>query len=430
MTTAIQDPIQMAPEAVESTQSSMEFADEAVQTEPIGDDDTAETEGLTREEKGKFVIRDAPVEESSDTHIIRPATLAEPALQTEQPSPNPDVQQADEQVHVSQPTLPDTQAKKKKNKKKKGGKKKMHHPERLMKYVLAARVSIRLARYENPQAPPVKLPSRIAALDASSSSRNKALLGSQFHPQGVRSGDSQLVPDPSASSGYGTSFPYASTSAQPGTSLPPEPPSVPASSQSGPLLPPAPTDVSRSSQSGPPVPAVPTDGRPTATRPSFQDIRWAYATHTEADIQLSKYNVFLFEKIPPVEGAPISYPEPYHELSEAPPIIISRAEAVNDVPAVHFTGDPNYPGDTLMHILPAATLRPDARVHPGHPDYLHEHLLRDYQAVEIATGQPVWRHDREYLDCRHPECKKKVVDWNRDTIICLGCGPKTYTRYC
>ena len=427
---AIQDPGQMVPEAVESTQSSMEFTDEAIQTEYISDDDTAERKGPTREEKGKFVIRDPLVEESSDTHIIRPSTLAEPALQTEQPGPNPDVQQADEQVHVSQLTSPDAQAKNKKNKKKKGGKRKMHHPERLMKYVLAARVSIRLARYENPQAPPIQLPSRIAALDASSSSRNKALLGSQFHPQGIRSGDSQQVPDPSASSGYGTSVPHAFASAQPGTSLPPESPNVPASSQSGPPLPPVPTDVSTSSQSIPPVPPVPTGGTPTNTRPSFQDIRWAYATHTEADIKLSKYNVFLFEKIPIVEGAPLSYPEPYHELSEPPPIIVSRAEAVNEVPAVHFTGDPNWPGDTLMHILPATTLRPDARVHPGHPDYLPEHLLRDYQAVEIATGQPVWRHDREYLDCRHPKCKKKVVDWNRDTILCLGCGPKTYTRYC
>lgn len=415
-TTSIGNTVQMVPEAVEHTPSSTETKDEAIQTEYISDDDdTVGRKTPTREEKGKFVIRDPPTEESNDTHIIGASTLVEPELQMEQPSPNPDVQEADQQVHESQQTLPVAQAKKKK--KKKGGKKKMNHPERVKKYVLAARVTERLARYESPQAPPVQLPGRIAALDAASSSRNKALLGSQFHPQGIRSGDSHQVPDPSASSASGTSFPpaptYVSASAQSGTSLPPGPPNVPASSQSGTSLPPAPTD-----------------GTPTDARPSFQNIRWAYATHTEADVQLRKYNVFLFEKLPIIEGAPPEYPEPYHELSERPPIIVSHAEVANETPGVYFDGDPDWPGDTVMHILPATTPHPDARIHPGHPDFLSERLLRDYQAVEIATGQPVWRHDREHLDCRHPKCKKKVVDWNRDTVLCLGCGPKSYTRYC
>ena len=398
LTISVRDTVQMVPDPVEYTPSSVEIKDEAFQTKYISGDDSAGRKTPTREEKGKFVIRDPPTEDSNDTPTGRASTLAEPAPQMEPPSQDPDMQQADQQVHVSQQTLPNTQAKKKK-KKKKGGKKKMHHPERVKKYVLAARVSQRLARYENPKTPPVKLPDRIAALHAASSSRNKALQGSQFHPQGVQSGDSR-VPDSSAGSASG----------------------IP--------LPPAPTYVSASSQSGASLPPAPTDARPTDARPSFQNIRWAYATHTEADNQLRKYNVFLFEKLPIIEGAPLSFPEPYHELSERPPIIVSHAEVATDAPAVHFTGDPNWPGDTVMHILPAKIVRPDVRVHPGHPDFLNERLLRDYQAVEIATGQPVWRHDREYLDCRHPKCKKKVVDWNRDTILCLGCGPKTYTRYC
>ena len=396
--TIVRDFAQMVPEKSQDTPSSAEVKDEAIQTQYIIRDDTAGRKTPTREEKGKFVIRDPPTEEGNDTPITGPSTLAEPALQMEQPSQNPDVQQADQQVQVSQQAPPGAQAKKKK--KKKGGKKKMHHPERVKKYVLAARVTERLARYENPQTPPVELPSHIAALLAASSSRNKALLGSQFHPQGVQSGDSQRVQNP------------------------------PASSASGTLLPPQPTYVSQSSDPGAPVPPTPADGRPADARPSFQNIRWAYATHTEADVQLRKHNVFLFEKLPIAEGAPLSFPEPYHQLSEPPPILVSHAEPVNEGPSVYFTGDPSWPGDTVMTILPGIQLRPDARAHPGHPDFMNERRLREYQAVEIATGQPVWRHDREYLDCRHPKCKKKVVDYNLDTVLCLGCGPKTYTRYC
>lgn len=83
-----------------------------------------------------------------------------------------------------------------------------------------------------------------------------------------------------------------------------------------------------------------------------------------------------------------------------------------------------------MHVFPGTNRRPDARIHPGHPDYLHGRLLHEYQGAEIATGQSVWRHDREHLDCSHPACNKKVVDTNPDTILCLACGPKTITRYC
>ena len=163
---------------------------------------------------------------------------------------------------------------------------------------------------------------------------------------------------------------------------------------------------------------------------NFQSIRWAYATHTEADIQLQKYNVFLFEKLPIIKGAPLSFPEPYHNLLERPPIVVSHANAVNEGPSVHINGDPDYPGDTLMHVFPGTNRRPDARIHPGHPDYLHGRLLHEYQAVEVTTRQTIWRHDREHHDCRYPDCKKKLVDTNSDTILCPACGPKTVTRYC
>lgn len=421
LTTTARENVQMVPEPVEGTPSAIEIGDEGIRTANISDDDSTrkgptreekgkwvvrdppaeksgddstERKGPTREEKGKWVVRDPPAEESDDAPIPTAFTLAVPVLEMEQPSQNPDIQQAVQQVQVSQQTQPSPQAKKKK--KKKGGKKKKSHPERVKKYVLAAMVTERLARYENPQAPPVKLPSHLAALDAASSSRNRALRGSQFHPRGVSSGNSQQQPPrPSATSATGISSPYAASS-QFGTPLPPGPP---------------------------------TGGDPDG-RPSFQDIRWAYATHTEADHQLLKYNVLLFEKFPILKGPPFVYPKPYHELSEPPPIIVSHAERALDAPAVHFTGDPTYPGDSVMHILPALHARPDARSHPGHPDFLPDRLLREYQAVELVTGQPVWRHDREHLDCRHPKCKKKVVDWNPDTVLCMGCGPMTYTRYC
>ncbi|KAL8789041.1 MAG: hypothetical protein Q9195_007007 [Heterodermia aff. obscurata] len=411
LTTSVREAPQMVPEPVEDTPSAVASSEDVVQTAATIDDESAVQKAPTREEKGKWVVRDPPAEESNDTPTMETSTMAEPPLQMEQPSQAPDVQQAHQQVPVSQQTVPDPQAKKKKKKKKGGKRKKMSHPERVKKYVLAARVTERLARYENPQTPRIKLPRRIATLHAASSSMSQALRGSQFHPRGPQSGDSQQLPRPSATSSSATSLPYA-------------PPYVSASAQSGTSLPPAPSNVPASS------PPAPTPGAPTDGRPSFNNLRWAYATHTEADLQMLQHNVFLFEKLPIMEAPPLAYPEPYHQLSEAPPIIVSHAETGNEGPSVHFTGDPNWPGDSLMHIMPAATARPDARRHPGHPDFLPDRLLREYQAVEIATGKSVWRHDREHLDCRHPKCKKKVVDFNPDTILCLGCGPKTYTRYC
>ena len=251
----------------------------------------------------------------------------------------------------------------KKKKKKSGKKKKMSHPERVKKYIQAAKTSARLARNEIIRSMPIDY---------------------------LRHGSDPMISSSSASQGVA-----GNTFANPGN---------PPADRMPPLIP--------------------------DNNAGVNGLRWAYATHSEADRQLLNYNLWLFEKIPPIQAAPLRFPEPYHNLAERPPMIVNSDDfVVGHAPAVHFNGDPDLPGDTLMHIFPSPDRRPDGRAHPGHPDFLPTRLLLDYQAVEIAGGT-VWRHDRELLDCRHRKCKKKCSDYNRDTILCLGCGPKTYTRYC
>lgn len=400
LTAPIRDTVPTVAEAVQYLPSSADIADDFLQPEDISDEPIAEEKRFTREEKGKFVIRDPPVDEGGEGEapVPEPFTLAEPTFEDNQPALQSTVQGEDQAIPKAEQTQSDA-APQKKKKKKKGGKKKkkISHPERVKKYIQAAKTTERLERYKNPQTPLIRLPPRFARLHLDSSSTYQALRGGQFGPQGNQAEGSQAPPaPPPASKFHPSNSPLASAPDTPSNLPPGMPP------------PPAGQDPAR----------------------GFQNIRWAYATHTEADAQLRKYNVFLFEKLPIIRGAPLQFPEPYHNLSEQPPIIVSHEDVVADAPAVHFNGDPNVPGDTLMNIFACTNRRPDARAHPGHPDYVNPRLLQDYQAVEIATGQPVWRHDRDFLDCSLPKCKKKIVDPNPDTILCLGCGPKTYTRYC
>ena len=350
----------------------------------------------TKEQKGKGVVRDSPVErpkvrivqsrsapvdayaspneawdfmfgpkpkKDEDKTLYSLAVPGERAVKGSKPTQQPHNDHSS--TTRPQPSLPNTGSniggKKKKNNKK-NKKKKMSHPERIKKYVQAAKTSARLLRYEAARSAPIDFRKLIRGSDPSSSSACPGLGESQGT---IRS-------SPSSSS---------------------VPPSV------------------------------------VDSRASFQSLAWAYATHTAADAHLVKHNIFLFEKIPPIKAPSLQFPEPYHQLTEQPPIIVNHEFVVADSPAVKFTGDPNIPGDTLMHVFPSPNRRPDARSHPGHPDFVGTSLQLQYQAVE-ATGQTVWRHDRDLLDCRYRKCKKKCSDWNQETILCLGCGPKTHTRYC
>ena len=352
--------------------------------------------GPTKEEKGKGVVRDPPVVRPK-VPIIQsgPApldTYASPneawdfmfgpkPKKDEDKAPSPSAAVPEERIGKGskptkgpqshdnrssktrpQPSPPNTEPNTAGKKKRKNRKKKVSHPERVKKYVQAAKTSARMLRYEAARLAPVDFRKLIRDSDPSSSSARPGL------------GESQ-----------------------------------------GPI---------RSN--------LPSSSMPPSTldpKTNFQSLAWAYATHTAADAQLVKHGFFLFERIPPIKAPPLRFPEPYHQLTERPPVIVNHEYVVADAPAVKFTGDPNIPGDTLMHVFPCPNRRPDPRSHPGHPDFVSTSLLLQYQAVE-ATGQTVWRHDRELLDCRHRKCKKKCSDWNQETILCLGCGPKTHTRYC
>ena len=55
--------------------------------------------------------------------------------------------------------------------------------------------------------------------------------------------------------------------------------------------------------------------------------------------------------------------------------------------------------------------------------------LIEYQAYERA-GFDVWRHDRSVFACVLPGCGRLTLDHESNTVICHGCGTKSWIRYC
>ena len=351
--------IQTVAEAVERLPSPLQTNENPYPLEKDAEELRTGEGRLTRGEKRKSVVGGSPGDDTERSSVPQPSTWIGPTLGGTQPLPNTILQHAPQPADVVLQASREPPTSKKKNKKKtKTKKKKYDHADRSEIFIQAARTTQRLAGYKTPRPIP---------------------------PEMLR---------PATAKANATVPTWSDRAAQAprGTQRDSEPKSRP-------------HGATQAADESPP----PSD---------FQNIRWAYATHTEADIQLQNYNIFLFEKLPIIKGAPLSFPEPYHNLPERPPIVISHATAVNEGPSVHLNGDLDYPGDTLMHVFPGTNRRPDERIHPGHPDYLHGRLLHEYQAAEVTTGQAIWRHDREHHDCRHPGCKKKLVDTNPDTILC------------
>ena len=171
----------------------------------------------------------------------------------------------------------------------------------------------------------------------------------------------------------------------------------------------------------------PSQRRPNR-RAGVLGLQWAYATHTRADKDLQDLGLLLWEKLPTCYQ-----PEPAYAVDNVEdwlraPIIVSNKVIMHNAPAVHLEND-------LTHVLTFARTRPDARSHAGHPDFLggppgYKNMkLCEYQSCEFF-GQEIWRHDRELHTCRLEGCKVKISDWNADSFLCLGCGPKTIVRYC
>lgn len=157
-------------------------------------------------------------------------------------------------------------------------------------------------------------------------------------------------------------------------------------------------------------------------RGGVQGLLWAYAVNPRVDKISEDAGAWLWEK---PETYFCSQPLQHIEIygcSVLAPVIVSHERTRDDKPIIEF--DQN-----TIRIVPHEQCWEDIRSNESHPDFLVPWKLAEYQASE-ASGYQVWRHDRDLLECRLPNCKALVSDYHHSTIVCLGCGPKSIVRYC
>ena len=153
-----------------------------------------------------------------------------------------------------------------------------------------------------------------------------------------------------------------------------------------------------------------------------KNLTWTYATHTAYDDELRRAGVWLFEK-------PKGSFKAQAEINTSQGLGVVKAPVIV-LPAQGPTRNPmkNFDGEYL-HITAHGRVRNDMRSLPFHPDFMTAEKLSEYQASEVS-GEKIWRHDRDLLNCRMASCHVQIADSNAANIICLGCGPKTIIRYC
>ncbi|KAL8800478.1 MAG: hypothetical protein Q9182_005150 [Xanthomendoza sp. 2 TL-2023] len=162
-------------------------------------------------------------------------------------------------------------------------------------------------------------------------------------------------------------------------------------------------------------------------RSLWQNIKWAYLTHTPADIELQKHGIWLYEK--PLTGTSNAKENDITNLQLQPDccVVISSDFEDHSEPSMGLTAT------TLAvhtHLPPWADDDRSFNNFAGLlPDFQSDVPLAEYQTIE-ALGSYVWRHDRDHLPCRGPNCKKMLSDTRPTTLICLGCGPKSIVRFC
>ncbi|KAL8761168.1 MAG: hypothetical protein Q9184_002680 [Pyrenodesmia sp. 2 TL-2023] len=161
----------------------------------------------------------------------------------------------------------------------------------------------------------------------------------------------------------------------------------------------------------------------TAFPRGWNNIKWAYRTHTPADSELQALGIWLFERPATSQTHHVSDPA----IQQHSQIVIAPPSQGRNMPS--YTSDGQtlvlYPHSTPWHNDPRSAQHTDAVT----PNFIPETRLAEYQAVE-ALGYQVWRHDRDYLQCANLACQKILSDIRNDTLLCLGCGPHTTIRYC
>ncbi|KAI4221228.1 MAG: hypothetical protein L6R40_008644 [Gallowayella cf. fulva] len=162
-------------------------------------------------------------------------------------------------------------------------------------------------------------------------------------------------------------------------------------------------------------------------RCSWQNIKWAYRTHTPADVELQGKGIWLFEKPNTWTSNPSSNGLASLQLQPDCQIIISADFEDRSEPSLDWNGTalvihphlPPWTHDERSFNNFAGLL----------PDFQSDLPLAEYQTIE-ALGSYVWRHDRDQLPCSGPNCKKMLSDLRPTTLVCLGCGPKSTIRFC
>ena len=153
-----------------------------------------------------------------------------------------------------------------------------------------------------------------------------------------------------------------------------------------------------------------------------QGLLWAYASNTTQDKTLDDTGIWLWEKPKThFRTEPLSRTEKCG-LSILASVVVSHERTRDNEPEIEFDGE-------IVHIVPHEQCWEDARSHKSHPDFLIPWKLAEYQANE-AAGYQVWRHDRDLLKCRKPDCGATVSDYHHSAVVCLNCGPKSVVRYC
>ena len=154
-----------------------------------------------------------------------------------------------------------------------------------------------------------------------------------------------------------------------------------------------------------------------------QELIWSYITHTPADQKLRDAGVWLWDRPPTyLDPMPLSATQRDGIAVPAPAIVERNSIGNPPEPQITFEGN-------VVRIVPHFPPWPDMRSDVKHPDFLPWFKLGEYQACEVA-GYRVWRHDRDFLSCARRYCGAVTSDYDLDTRVCVGCGPKTTIRYC
>ncbi|KAI4256500.1 MAG: hypothetical protein L6R42_006181, partial [Xanthoria sp. 1 TBL-2021] len=122
------------------------------------------------------------------------------------------------------------------------------------------------------------------------------------------------------------------------------------------------------------APFAPAPVRPAMNhRGLWQNLKWAYLTHTRADIELQSKGIWLFEK----------------------PLTCTREVRSNDLSG--------------LQLQPSCPMVISSDFEDRSEPYL------EYNDIALTIG---------------PDCKKMLSDMATTTLICLGCGPKSIVRFC